>query len=201
MGYWFAIFFINVDFYSYINFSLNTPFPAFHKFWYILFLFLLFSKYVVISPMISSLTHRLFKSIFNLPIFLNLLHFLLLKLISNVIPFREENCCDFYFFLNLLSHCFVLANTPFIFCCQMASSVYVCCGCRSSCLLSYFLVLSFIESDTFKSSTITVCFFLQFSLVLLHTFWGSIVRYIHIYNCYMFLTDWFLPLYNVLFLL
>lgn len=97
MGYWFAIFFINVDFYSYINFSLNTPFPAFHKFWYILFLFLLFSKYVVISPMISSLTHRLFKSMFNLPIFLNLLHFLLLKLISNVIPFREENYCDFYF--------------------------------------------------------------------------------------------------------
>lgn len=106
MGYWFAIFFINVDFYSYINFSLNTPFPAFHKFWYILFLFLLFSKYVVISPMISSLTHRLFKSIFNLPIFLNLLHFLLLKLISNVIPFREENCCDFYFFFKSIESLF-----------------------------------------------------------------------------------------------
>ena len=46
-----------------INFSLSTAFTASYKFWYVMLLFSFISKYFIISLVISSLTHWLFKSL------------------------------------------------------------------------------------------------------------------------------------------
>lgn len=51
------------------------------------------------------------------------------------------------------------------------------------------LVLSIIQSGSLQLLLLSSCFFLQFCKVLLCVFWGSSIRCICVYNCYIFLMN------------
>lgn len=88
LGYWFEISFFNVDIYCY-KFPSEHYFSGSHKFWYV-FCFLFVSRYFLISFVISSLIHCLFKHMFfSVHIFVDFPVFLLL-LISSFFPLWPE---------------------------------------------------------------------------------------------------------------
>lgn len=85
-----------------INFHHKTAFAAARKFWYVVFCFLFVSR-CFCFPLISSLIHRLFRSVlFNFHVSVNFPAFFVL-LISSFILLRLEKILDIIsVFLNLL---------------------------------------------------------------------------------------------------
>lgn len=56
-------------------------------------------------------------------------------------------------------------------------------------------VLSITESHVLKTPvhrqlSYRTVFPLKFCLILLHIFWDSVIRYLYVYNCYIFIVDW-----------
>ena len=63
-------------------------------------------------------------------------------------------------------------------------------ACSVSLLMFCLVVSSVVEWGVLKSLNVTVNLFLLSVLsVLLHVFYSSVVWYIHIFNCYVFLVD------------
>lgn len=124
---WFEILiFFNITFIA-INFSLSTTLVTFHKFWYVDFSFLFVPNYVLVSFVISSLTHWSCGSmLLDFHIFVNTLNFPVI-FICDFIPLWLGNIIFMIFiFLNLLglvlwpSLWFILENGS----CELEKDVY-----------------------------------------------------------------------------
>lgn len=160
------------------------------NFSYVLSLFLFILNYFLISPLLSSLKHWLFRNVFLISTYLWLLKFLLL--ISNSIPLWSENIFLYYFYLvKFMKICFsiwfILGNAFYMlwevcvfYCCWveccLKSSWFTVLFESSISLLILFLVVLLSKVECWGLQLILLsCLFLHFCHLLLHVFWCPVI--------------------------